>query len=300
MQGQAPALSLRREYVWSPAAASGSVSLSGAAAAIGKAGVSGVAAYIGWQGAFAAGETLIGGGIASAFGSEYNWGWQFVKNWGVNIATGGLGKAKSLSALSRFLYRQGVETLGDTAIDVAIGGHDLGSSLAINLVSNIGSELAIKGVISGLGRFARSSFGSSLLSYVNPRNWSLDTSPTFGMFRLPLKYAPNRHHPILKVIGGFDKQKLASIDAVLSHRPFHKQFAANLKSAGFPLNPLGGGSKNSAAAFAAYFQANPGSQRKVFDVLIRTAREFDIDNGTDVLAYVKHNIVRGNYKRIGW
>jgi len=81
--------------------------------------------------------------------------------------------------------------------------------------------------------------------------------------------------------------------------PFHKEFAANLKAAGFPRNPLGGRG-NSAKAFEAHFLANKGSQRQVFDVLIRTARDFDAANGTQYLRFVKHNIRRFNFDMINW
>jgi len=85
----------------------------------------------------------------------------------------------------------------------------------------------------------------------------------------------------------------------VEHLPFHKDFAANLKATGFPLSPLGGRG-NSASAFEAHFLANKGSQRQVFDVLIRTARNFDAANGTQFLNYVKHNIRRFNFNMINW
>ncbi len=109
----------------------------------------------------------------------------------------------------------------------------------------------------------------------------------------------NNHHSIPKVIGGFKKQFMYTVDRSAEHVPFHIDFAANLKATGFPLNPLGGPG-NSADAFRAYFFANKGSQRYAFDVLIRTAREFDAANGTQFLQFVKHNIRRFNFDMINW
>jgi hypothetical protein len=111
----------------------------------------------------------------------------------------------------------------------------------------------------------------------------------------------NQHHPINKAIGGKKKQITYSVERDLEHMPFHRSLQVNLDAANIPIRTMGGrGGINSAPKIAAYFFANRGSQRTVFDVLIRTAREYDANNGTRFLDFVKHNLVRENYKRIGW
>jgi len=88
--------------------------------------------YLATQAAVSAVETTIEAGISSAMGAEFDWGVSFGKNFAINYATGGIGsKGKWLHRAAAYAGRQGIEIAGDTAVDVAYYGNDLGSSIAL-------------------------------------------------------------------------------------------------------------------------------------------------------------------------
>jgi hypothetical protein len=131
----------------------------GAGLAVGGAGAAGTvtvgsaASYLGTQAGISAAETVVEGSLAYAMGSDYNWAAEFGKNMFVNTATGGIGAgAKWSGKLAAYAARQGIEIVGDTAIDVGVYGHHLGSSLAWNAVGSIGGEFAFNLTAAGIRR----------------------------------------------------------------------------------------------------------------------------------------------------
>jgi RHS repeat-associated protein len=92
------------------------------------------------------------------------------------------------------------------------------------------------------------------------------------------------HHPYPKYLGGPRDQELAFIKKSL-HMAFHGDLQAALKEAGLPL-PMGGRT-GSTQAWAQYFAANPGAERKALQVLIKVTKDFDKANGTKISAYLQ-------------
>jgi len=97
-----------------------------------------------------------------------------------------------------------------------------------------------------------------------------------------------RHHPLPKFLGGSDRQLLTNLDSK-THTEFHRLLQEKLKGAGIPLNV--GGRGGSAADWARYMTANPGSQRKAFDAVLGAARAIDAKHGTTITQDVWNNIV---------
>jgi hypothetical protein len=100
--------------------------------------------------------------------------------------------------------------------------------------------------------------------------------------------ACNRHHPLPKFLGGDTIQDLEDL-APNVHREFHRSLAARLKQAGIPLNV--GGRGGSAADWARYMTANPGSQRKAFDAVLDASRQIDQQYGTSITEAVWRNVM---------
>jgi RHS repeat-associated protein len=97
--------------------------------------------YVAMQGAVSMLETQVEWQLASQMGSEFNPAAAFAKNFGVNVATGGIGAgAKWSSRAGAFLARQGIEIAGDTAVDVGVYRNDFGQSLAMNTLGSLGGE----------------------------------------------------------------------------------------------------------------------------------------------------------------
>jgi hypothetical protein len=120
----------------------------------------GIAGYVLRNAGIAGLETGFEGLITSALGGEgFNAEAAFAKNSGVNLATGGIGKGKTLlSGAGKFALRQGVEISAETAYDVQIRGQDLQSSLVMNTLSSVGGEAAG----ATLGALARSRAGQAI------------------------------------------------------------------------------------------------------------------------------------------
>ena len=117
-----------------------------------------VAGYTALQAIIATAETGLEYGlhrIMADESEEFHLGATWGKNFGVNMATGGLGGKAKLATRTvrvlRFALRQGVEIAADTALDVHVYDRDLQTSLALNTVGSVGGELAVDG-IGHLGR----------------------------------------------------------------------------------------------------------------------------------------------------
>src|SRR5262249_26041206 len=113
----------------------------GGTTAAGTVTVGSVASYLGTQAAISAGETGVEWAMSGLTGSQFNPYASFGKNIWLNPATGGIGgTVKYGGKFGAYALRQGIETVGDTAIDVGVYGNDLGYSLATNLAGNIIGE----------------------------------------------------------------------------------------------------------------------------------------------------------------
>jgi hypothetical protein len=100
------------------------------------------------------------------------------------------------------------------------------------------------------------------------------------------------HHAIPKFLGGNVSQTLAYIPKAI-HTEFHNLLANGLADAGVPLNV--GGRGGSIADWAAYFTANPGSQRAAFDATLDASRAIDARYGTSITQTFWQNIMDGNF-----
>ena len=118
-----------------------------------------VSAYVGTQAGMAVLDTAIEGGMARWSGSEFNPAASLVKNFGVNLLTGGLGnKLKQTSKVGAFVLRNGISTVADTVVDVGVYGNDVRSSLVMNAAGNFGGDLLFSGLAKGAGKL-RSQLG---------------------------------------------------------------------------------------------------------------------------------------------
>jgi hypothetical protein len=90
------------------------------------------------------------------------------------------------------------------------------------------------------------------------------------------------HHPIPKYLGGKVNQWFSIIHKNI-HREFHENLAKNLKEAFEKLGLRTPSTSNgSAANWARFMKANPGSQRHAFDTLLSTSRATDAKYGTNI------------------
>jgi hypothetical protein len=96
-----------------------------------------------------------------------------------------------------------------------------------------------------------------------------------------------------KFLGGAVDQVLSRLSPA-KHREFHSLLIKELKAAGLPL-PVGG-VKGSTQAWARYFAANPGSQRKAFDAVLSASRAIDAKYGTSITQDVWRSIMGGAFK----
>ncbi len=125
------------------------------AAALTAAGV-----YFGTQGGFSAAETAVEYAAIRTFGSQdeidnFSFVATFGKNLGINVVTGGLGKAKTLGRVGAFVGRQAIEIGGDTAFDVAVNGCVFVSALASNAIGSVIGEGIGSAIGSGVHAFNR-------------------------------------------------------------------------------------------------------------------------------------------------
>ncbi|MGL4512016.1 MAG: RHS repeat-associated core domain-containing protein [Lacipirellulaceae bacterium] len=117
--------------------------------------------YLGWQGAFSAGETGVEYAVTRRFGSQedvesFSALGTFGKNFGINVATGGIGgKAKLAGRVAAYAARQGIEIGGDTAYDVGVSGRGLRESLLVNTVGSVVGEGVARGLVGGARAFHR-------------------------------------------------------------------------------------------------------------------------------------------------
>ena len=122
--------------------------------------------YTAVQASFAAAETVVEYGMHRAMGSEGDFlgGSTFLKNFGINMATGGIGGKAKLSwkfanaslanqGVKSFGYRFGLEVAAESAYDVHFRGQSAGSSLAINTIGGIAGE--------GIARLIGAGFNSA-------------------------------------------------------------------------------------------------------------------------------------------
>ena len=106
--------------------------------------------------------------------------------------------------------------------------------------------------------------------------------------------APHGHHPIPKFLSGNPRQALVPLAPAIHTAAggFHSQLNTALRAA---FGRGGGGVGGSRAEWAAFFAANPGSQRQAFDILLDVSRGFDAANGTSVTSGVWSNIINGAF-----
>jgi hypothetical protein len=100
------------------------------------------------------------------------------------------------------------------------------------------------------------------------------------------------HHPIPKFLGGDISQSLSKVGPEI-HREFHKWLLRYLREAKIPLNV--GGRGGSAADWARYMIANPGSQRKVLDAVLRASRGIDVKHGLQITLDVWKSLIEGAF-----
>jgi hypothetical protein len=103
------------------------------------------------------------------------------------------------------------------------------------------------------------------------------------------------HHSIPRFLGGFSRQALIQLPRSV-HVEFHSMLRKKLKDAGIRLNV--GGKGGSAADWARYFSANPGTQRKALDAVLDASREIDYKYGTDVTEHVWKHLLEGGFTAI--
>ncbi len=116
--------------------------------------------YFGTQGGFSAAETAVEYAAIRTFGTQdeidnFSFVATFGKNFGINVVTGGLGKAKTLGRVGAFVGRQAVEIGGDTAFDVTFNGRDFGSALTTNAIGSVIGEGIGTAIGSGVRAFNR-------------------------------------------------------------------------------------------------------------------------------------------------
>ena len=102
------------------------------------------------------------------------------------------------------------------------------------------------------------------------------------------------NHTIPRFLGGFSKQTLYKLPRSV-HVEFHSLLRKKLKDAGMLKV---GGKGGSAADWARYFSANPGSQRKALDAVLDASREIDYKYGTKVTEAVWEHVLEGAFTAI--
>jgi hypothetical protein len=103
-----------------------------------------------------------------------------------------------------------------------------------------------------------------------------------------------RHHPIPEFLGGKSIQYLHGLDQPV-HAEFHMLLNQNLAEAGFPRTLVHGGS---AADWAEYMVANPGSQELALGATLDAARVIDRVYGTSITQYTWRNLMYQRYTPI--
>ncbi|GIW80237.1 MAG: hypothetical protein KatS3mg105_2044 [Gemmatales bacterium] len=104
-----------------------------------------IAIYVGTQALFAAAETGIEYALVQQFGSDqdiaqFSIGERFLVNFGINIATGGIGgKGKLITKIGAFVLRQSIEIGAETGYDV-YKGRDVEESLIRNTIGSLAGE----------------------------------------------------------------------------------------------------------------------------------------------------------------
>jgi len=144
-----------------------------------KLGVGAIIGYFATQAAISVAETAIEAGVNYAMGEDVSLGsiaGSFGKNFGINLATGGIGsKGKWLYRAGAWVGRQGIEIAGDTAYDVW-NGKDFRTSLLVNSIGSVAGDAVGRGIAFGAksafdsasGRIARAyigGFAEGALSY---------------------------------------------------------------------------------------------------------------------------------------
>jgi hypothetical protein len=113
-----------------------------------------------------------------------------------------------------------------------------------------------------------------------------------GELGLLVHNACDGHHAIAKFLGGNKLQNLAHIPRSV-HRELHSLLRSELRSAGIPLSV--GGKGGSAADWARYMAANPGSQAVAFDAILNASRAIDTKWGTNTVQSFWRNLMSGNF-----
>ena len=108
-----------------------------------------------------------------------------------------------------------------------------------------------------------------------------------GELGLLVHNACDGHHAIAKFLGGNKLQNLAHIPRSV-HRELHSLLRSELRSAGIPLSV--GGKGGSAADWARYMAANPGSQAVAFDAILNASRAIDTKWGTNTVQSFWRNL----------
>jgi len=128
----------------------------------------GIGSYLLSQAAISAVERSIEYAAINTFGSEqdmaeFSSGYTFLKNFGINVATGGFGgKVKTFSKLGKlaqhsigYVFRQSLEIAGDTTFDVGYYGRDLNESLLYNSIGSVVGEGVAKSIGAAARKFGR-------------------------------------------------------------------------------------------------------------------------------------------------
>ncbi len=106
--------------------------------------------------------------------------------------------------------------------------------------------------------------------------------------------ACDKHHPIPKVLGGFPKQVLLTVEHVI-HVGFHKAFQLALDAKNIPIKTMGGRgwSKDRVQDI---LKSREDFQQRVFNILKSTAKKLDSVHGTEFLKFIKENLKLNNFK----
>jgi len=144
--------------------------------------LTGLLIYAGIQTMWSIGEMTVEYKAHDVFGDpneQFSWGGSFIKNLGVNLATGWIGgnirsggKIAVISGklasrkLLAFGIRQSIEISGDTAYDMYYNNYGLGEALAYNTVGSLLGEGVGRGIGAGLRRLGRSTTGQVVGAYV--------------------------------------------------------------------------------------------------------------------------------------
>ena len=158
-------------------------------------------------------------------------------------------------------------------------------------------DLALGPLAKPLGHLITGAMGKGAKNFAPAlRQFAADESgavatPNFGRWlSKAANLAKQDHHPIPKFLGGFDNQVMSTIGRghhILFHSALNHAFKAN----GIPLR-----GNSSRAAWANYFNRNPGAQAKAFDTLLGVARHFDAALGSSLYDDVVTNIIGGSFR----